>query len=481
MNRHFSRDFVEPGYPRRGYGKIEQVEPVSPTEQDAIFVAFDVVDADWPGLRSGPLSLDGDFGNGVYRVAYWHQRFNRQEKTLPPEPPFILPDPFEGLPLFRVEVTLPPKHPWRAMFDLNEDAWFDLELAGAGEVEVEVYAGLFAEAARAFLVRPPEVSAASAALSRIFDESQWPDATLSDLTAALSGSRALEALVGHDVGQGSAVALMSGSGAAYYFDVGCGIYANKGTRPATLQFCDCAGPPIILSHWDKDHWAGATVDTALLVRTWVVPRQLGLPPGHIVFANDILAAGGRILVLPKSLAPFRWNNGSQDLELRACTGKSMNGSGLAMVVTDRASRLSWMLTGDAGYKEIPSPFPSDIVGLTVPHHGADMTSLGSPPPPASQSYRRAVYSFGPGNVNGKTKVQHPVAAAVTDHQAAGWDPGSWAGAATPATTVPIADTLATATHAVTHDTGVAVGFLGPPTLPLPHEQNCPKPMPIRQS
>lgn len=478
MNPHFSRERPERDFPRRGYGKLEQIEPFGPRDDEDIFVAFDVVDAKWTGFGKGLLALDGGPLEALIRIDYWAWLFRRRREKVPPD---YTVNPFDGLPLFRVEFTLPAKHPWRSVLNLNEEAWFDLELGSSGEVEAEVYAGFFSPVQVAYLVKPPTISPASPALSRVFDESLWPDATAAEIRSALSGSGVVEALVGHDVGQGSAVALMGSGGAHYYFDVGCGIYANKGTCPVGLQFCDCASPPIILSHWDKDHWAGATVDTSLLGRTWIVPRQFGLPAGHIVFANDILAAGGSILVFPKALSPLSWTNGTETFELSSCTGRSRNGSGLAMTVTDNQTGLSWMLTGDAGYKEISVAFPSNLVGITVPHHGADMTKLGSAPAPATQSYRRAVYSFGPGNVNGKTKVQHPVAASVADHKAAGWDPGSWAGAPTPATAVPVADTLATATHAVTHDGSLAVGFVAPPALPLPHEPHCRKPMSIRQT
>lgn len=475
MNPHFGEYGGERGFPRRSYAKLEQVEPVAPGKDDPIFIAFEAIDAHWPELRNG-----GWFAQTGYwrpnRMTYWYWARGLRGIRHPPSIDFL-----DRVPLFRIEFTLHPGHPWRDLIVLNEDVWFDIELEAAGEIEAEVYPGLFADPVKAALTGPPTISPMTSTLARIFDESLWPDASEPELLSELSRPNGVETLVAPDVGQGSSVSLMGAHGTQYYFDVGCGVYANRKTRPSLLQFCGCADPVVLLSHWDKDHWAAATLDHSLLKRNWIVPRQLGLPAGHIAFANTILKSGGNILVVPRQFKPLKWSSGSQDFELVSCTGKSRNGSGLALHVTDQVSGQSWMLTGDAGYGEIPAPHPTNVAALTVPHHGADMTTLGSAPPPSSQPYRRAAYSFGPGNKNGKTTVQHPVVASVNDHHGKGWLAGTWHLATSPGGSVPAADTLAAATHPTTHDGGMAIGFTSAPALPLPHEAHCPKPMPITQT
>ena len=81
-----------------------------------------------------------------------------------------------------------------------------------------------------------------------------------------------------------------------YFDLGCGVYRNARTRPENLQFCNCYNPPIILSHWDADHWAGTNQDRRFLQSRWVAPRQ-SVGPSHTKFANKILWSGGSLLIV----------------------------------------------------------------------------------------------------------------------------------------------------------------------------------------
>lgn len=71
----------------------------------------------------------------VYSLTYREALFRREQRALTP----ALPDMFGGLPLFRVEFTLPAGHPWREPLGFDEQPWFDIELAATGEVEARVY------------------------------------------------------------------------------------------------------------------------------------------------------------------------------------------------------------------------------------------------------------------------------------------------------------------------------------------------------
>lgn len=426
------------------------------------------MDASWDGLDiTRPGAPDAGYLEKVI-PEFWRRRFDRSDRDDD--------DPFERMPLYRIELSLPRSHPWLKELPIVEDAWFEIELGAAGEVEVDVFPALFAPAILAYLNHPPRITPLGASLDRLFDIGSWPDAKSDDLEVILSDRCEIKALVALDVGQGSAIGIYCDHGAKYYFDVGCGAHGNAKTRPPVLQFCDCVRPPIILSHWDADHWAGAVVDLSLLARDWVVPRQR-LRPSHIAFANTILRSGGSINVFPSGLSPFSWGGGGATCTIVQCTGSSINGSGLALTVTQTSTGLSWLLTGDAGYSEIPRG-SLQLAAVTVPHHGADMIHVGSAPSSAPQEYRRAIYSFGPGNKFGKTHVRHPVAVTVADHHRANWDQGTWVGLASPASTIALQDTLATAMHLVTHNDGAAAGFVAPPVLPL---HVCAKSMSITQT
>ncbi len=466
MNRYFS-SYDGKEFPRRSYAKIDSVEPPGPGGDD-IVIAFDAVDANWE-LFDQLKSVGRDDGYLESEVRrFWKNRFGKSGHEFD--------DAFDRMPLYRIELSLPRSHPWLREFPVVEDVWLEIELDTSGEAEVDVFPSLFAPPVIAYVQHPPKVSPLAASLNVVFDTSVWRDASAADLNALLVDPCDIEALVALDVGQGSAMGIYCAHGAKYYFDVGCGANGNAKTRPSVLHFCDCVRPPIILSHWDADHWAGAVADKSLLSHDWIVPRQ-SLRPSHIAFANSILGAGGSISIFPAGLSPFSWAGGGATCTIYQCTGSTINGSGLALAVTQTATGLSWLLTGDAGYAEIPVG-PLQLTVVTVPHHGADMTHVGSAPSPARQKYRRAIYSFGPGNKFGKTHVQHPVSVTVADHENATWRQGTWAGLATPAMGIAGQDTLATATHQKGHNAGAAVGFKAPPALPL---HTCAKSMPVMQT
>lgn len=205
-------------------------------------------------------------------------------------------------------------------------------------------------------------------------------------------------------------------------------------------------------------------------RTWIVPRQT-IPPGHVAFADSIIKSGGRLLLWPPGQSPITVPLGNnQTLTIGQCTGRERNGSCLAIRVDDKnhGETLHWLATGDAGYDEIPFKLAGRIAAMTVPHHGAKMMKNKAIPAPAA-NYARLLYSFGPGNAHGRTHVRHPTAVSVTEHQANGWDPGTWRSPTQPGSTIAGADVLATAVHSSTHLGGVVAGWFTPPS---PSPQPC---------
>jgi hypothetical protein len=250
-------------------------------------------------------------------------------------------------------------------------------------------------------------------------------------------------------------------------------------RPRPSIFCTCDNPPIILSHWDTDHWAGAKKQNALHARTWIAPRQT-ISTSHVLHGNDILRAGGRMLVMGHGAPPVMWRGSAQHYDLRRCTGTGRNGSGLALVVTDQKSNRSWVLTGDAGYHLLAQSKPTDISAMVAPHHGADMGTSSVPFARSTDPYARLLYSFGPNNGHGphKPPVRHPVAAAIISHTAASWVHGNWTPVA-PAMSVAGGDVLATATHTTTHLQGTGATWTGG-NPSLPHLASCPNALPVGQ-
>lgn len=472
MNRFFDRYEYRRDFPRRAFARLDDMEPIVPGPEDDLTFVLDAVDADWKGFgKDGPFNLDDP--DLKQRIAgYWGGRFGGDGGDGP--------DGYQEVPIYRLELSQSPGDTFYTQLPRDEAGWITLELSDVeSDTPVDVYGGLFGAPTRAYLHTAP-TTAPSGQLSILFDMTTWPDASHADLIAALHAQCNLEALVCFDIGQGSASALVCACGQPiYYFDTGCGSGRNAPTAPATIDFCTCSSPTVILSHWDTDHWAGAAGHAGLLARTWVVPRQT-ISTTHTVFANDILKAGGTIRIVAHSAPPLNWSSGQQDYDLQRATGTGRNGSGLVLIVTDQPTGRSWVLTGDAGYNLIAQGAPGDIAAMIVPHHGADMGLTSIPFLRSTNSYARLLYSFGPGNGHGPKRppVRHPVAAAVTAHQNRNWGHGGWT-SVTGGQSLAGGDVLATATHLATHLDGAAAGWNGPPPS-LGHLWGCVNAMPVTQ-
>jgi hypothetical protein len=446
-------------------------------------MALDAVDADWLVTRSDPL-FDMDDPGALQRA--WRAYAANSHAGEP--------SPFDAMPLFRIELELSCGY---TPFDLPgpldftetrdrgsgmaqlEDAWFEIEVSSnldnvqlPGWLSALLYHGLFVPPL-AVTVRGSLPSAKRGlALSGVFSLAPLPSITS---IASYTGSVYAEELAVFDVGQGSAGALLDSSGIpSLFFDLGCGVYRNHGTSPATLGFCFCRTPaaPIVLSHWDADHWAGAYWGAAAagpftaLTKTWIAPLQT-VGPVHVAFAHDIISNGGSVYTYQPaagSVAAHLITSG-HTLKVACGNGTSRNHSRIVLVVeSSGVPRESWILTGDCDYAHFAAMMrPATPVVLVAPHHGASL-SPGSPVPAAvSGGYCQVIYSYGPNNVHGSSKTQHPTPAGVHAHAAAPWRHGSWPGNPPPGSTVAGPDVLATARHATPgqHLGSIVAGWILP--------------------
>jgi hypothetical protein len=450
-----------PEFPAVSYGRLDQTEPLYPASASEALFAFDVVDANWAEFAPGAKFDLSDAQNiQMQQEHYWNQLFGKLGAMQAR-------DPYTSAPIYCIEITSRRGDSYFGFMNrIREKDWVRIELAPTGTFEVDVYGGLFAAPVRAYLVSITIETSLMSALTAVFDMGTWPDATDTSIRSALNGLPSLDYLVAYDVGQGSANGLSDAHETAQlFFDLGCGVYGNRKTRPVPLRFCWRGSPPVILSHWDSDHWAGETSDPAAAGRTWIAPRQT-IGPTHTAFASRILGAGGTIHIwgaAPTSIS-VRLASG-QSLDLARCSGSSRNGSGISCVVKDPPSSMGWLLTGDAGYHELNQPrLPPDLRAVVVPHHGADMGASSTPPVPPS-GYTRLIYSFGPGNAHGRTRVQHPTSVGMNAHVAQGWNHNHWV-STSPATCVAGGNVLATATHPGTHLDGAVAAWTSPPTVPF---------------
>lgn len=483
-------------------GGDSQRAPRDQDESRNAVIAFDAVNADW--FASGQESFFA-FDEGLEDSVrdYW-SGLSRGSQSDSPD------DPYGPVPASRVEVSLRPGHPWfKQVLELG-DQWVELNLGETGEDKVDVFRGLFDPDPGVARIsgRPRPVHARLARqLSTAFDMEPWPDASDEDLNGLFDSLPPIEQLISFDVGQGTATCLArtcwcllcrdaldieNHSTVAYgdpswiyehlyccteevcacglpvcYFDLGCGVYRNARTRPRNTQFCNCSDPPVILSHWDTDHWAGALEDTRFLRSRWVAPRQR-IGPSHVKFASEILQSGGSILIVPDNTPSVRWSDHRQSLKLSRATGKDRNTSGLIMQVRNRCAGKNWLLTGDADYEHVAN-LPDEVAAMTVPHHGASKCKV-SPPAPSNKSASRLLYSFGPGNKHGRNGVSHPRSATGEAHAQAGWSAPGW-NSGTPGDAVAKGTTLATAKHPNDHLGWAAAGWDRKPSPPR-HLMRC---------
>ena len=453
-----------PEFPRRAFARLDQTEPPDVRESEEAVFVFDSVDADWSGFApGGDFDLTQPEKTRKRLAGFWKAIFG------PPSLPRPV-NPFDPMPIYRIEITARRADRfWDTLTNFSEEQWVTLVLDNTGSFPVDVYGGIFAAAVEASLASAARSSPAeSAALDAQFDIDLWPNATDEQIDKALSAIGDPESLVAYDVGQGTALGVLDRyESVQLFFDLGAGAYGNIKTRPAQLRFCWRAKPPVILSHWDTDHWAGEGRDPRAVKATWVAPRQSNLGPTHHAFAGKI-ATSGKLLIWAAPAGTVRHCafGARHTLTLARCTGRSRNGSGIAALVQTEDGE-AWLLTGDAGYHELGLTLPAQLRTVVVPHHGADMGS-NSIPPPRPNGYTRLVYSFGPDNSHGRTKIKHPTSAAVRDHIGSGWQHGTW-NTATPAHSVAGADVLATAENGhgqtVGHLESTASGWMAAPKLP----------------
>jgi len=464
VNRHFGSATHEysDGIPTRAYARVDSVDE---GDDGQIIIGLDAVSTrsadsllerlpadEWTDAWAGVLrgGRDVDWGD--------------------------LLEMFDGLELYQIEVSTSPRRAAELLQarDPSDPAggWLLLAMSpdrGDG-LPATVFPGLFAPGQPASVVEtgappPPTQSMLAAA----FSMRSWPIASDHDLERELRKGKA-STWAAYDVGQGSANGLLDQVGRVHLLhDIGCGVYSNAKTRPRDLVLCSSVEAPIVLSHWDTDHWGGARYfapksdQDAFLRRSWIVPLDLTIGPRHMAFAASILAAGGRLYVMAAGPWQSKWVTmlDGRNIRLLRGDGKDRNGSGMAMEIHDvRNSGGRWLLTGDVDYQFLQAHLAPKYVAISVPHHGAKSASTGRIPSP-SPNYSRLVYSFGHDNTFG-----HPKSACMSAHMVAGWDHGYWM-PKLDATVVAKGEVVATACNrpGPSHLESISIGWTSPPPAP----------------
>jgi hypothetical protein len=340
------------------------------------------------------------------------------------DPPKSLDHPWFDLPPLRALEMNTPANDFellQAIWDNDDPIWVEdrespwLEIALASTYvknsrSAKLYDSLLGVGEEVFVTKiAPANEAVAKKLEETFSLDSVQDISDREISA-LTGVGSPDYVTVYDVGQGNCNAIWSSDGrpdcvAQLYYDFGGAILQNRSTFPAALQrWCFTADPPVILSHWDWDHWSSEARDPRVRNMTWLAPRQT-IGPTHAAFAASL----SNLRMWPTGMASY--TNGA--LTIEQCIGSGRNHSGLALIIDHNHQRM--LLPGDARYSAIPSAAsPAIFTSVCVPHHGADMKSKYVPAS-ASLAYSRAAYSFGAGNT-----FSHPRTITKNQHHNAGW-------------------------------------------------------------
>ncbi len=339
--------------------------------------------------------------------------------------------------VFVIEVEIPVERlesgalPSEASFHIHKadqqgeepQEWFELRLQNIGQaatgprqIRVQVYPNLYEEGINAVLtslgpVPEPEGILLDRAANIDHLALKDPEPEVANALSALPA----DWVVVYDVGQGNAIGICDPDGkVACYCDLGGGVMGNRKTFPTALnQFCFHRQPPVVLTHWDFDHWSSANLagGQASWHSTWIAPRQRPLGASHHTLMRQIRRYG-KLLLLPAS---FRagWRG---RFHLERCTGRGRNHSGLALTLARQPNGAGEriLFPGDSCYDHITTFQGSSYLSVVVPHHGGDMKSATTPLKP-SQPAARSVYSYGPMNT-----FKHPRNVTRRNHHRAGW-------------------------------------------------------------
>lgn len=391
---------------RRVYASLDNIEIITEAESEndnSIYVAyFEAIDADWMDdnyfengdLSDKPIEFNNEF---KARLSILEYEFN---SAVDPELANL------SIDVIQSDTTI----------------WFEFVFLESGERSIRQYVGLYTNEpfVRNFEYKllSPQLSAS---LSNNFSMDEYTDATETEITDAIAQKVSGSVSVGvFDVGQGNCNALLdSNQVPLLYYDFGGGVLANKSTYPSPRpDFCFCAKPIIILSHWDWDHWSSAlrsktgSVLSSAQHATWIVPRQkLG------VIHRSFISGLSNVLVWPNSLSQVLSGN----LRVVKCTGGGRNHSGLAIDFKPAWAKSNGVLmTGDADYSYIPGA-NTKYDAVILPHHGGKMRYSSSIKnqstiPKPTFAYKRLCYSYGLKNTFG-----HPHNSTLSDHVATNWN------------------------------------------------------------
>jgi hypothetical protein len=388
VNPYLTVDNKEAWRANRYYGRVDSVEIIDNQSLETL-IQLDAVAAD---------SFDQQLYHGV---------------------PFT--DAMDRLPLAVLEfstLNIPENGRGYLREAAQPGAWLQVQTVPQSpwSVDVDYYPGLFADGVTLASEIKPVDEKLALVLSAAFTMDDIPDASATEIEALLDPIPPLDFIGVYDVGQGNLNGLWtSGGPTRLYYDFGGGVTANKQTFPKKAgKLCFSGNPPVVMSHWDWDHWSSAGRYSQILNSHWIVPRCEDPGAHHRALAWD-LHRRKHLHIWPRGISHYT----GRYFRIEKCTGSGRNDGGLAMIVYEEHGRVSQrqvLLTGDAAYDCIPAVTrKTRFAAVVASHHGAIVNSISEVKPAAGGG--ALVYSVGNGN-----QFCHPRLLAELTYLQAGWVP-----------------------------------------------------------
>lgn len=240
-----------------------------------------------------------------------------------------------------------------------------------------------------------------------------------------------------DLGIAGCNLLIATDDPVYYFDAGSPLPAFNKTFPPTFT-TPVYKLPVILSHWDWDHWSLVLRKGCESLKdvVWHVNKSSPLGGKAAAFKAGQKAAG-------KLLEFIDVKKGIRNIEIhlsstsRKSGGFAKNNTGLAVLVKDIVlSRKQGhvVMTGDANFNSANLTDTIHVIGITAVHHGSKNEGASNHLPKpraidkktgiAEEFQGRIVYAYGMRNAGANTAWKRPynfpAEVAVTNYRAAKW-------------------------------------------------------------
>jgi hypothetical protein len=254
----------------------------------------------------------------------------------------------------------------------------------------------------------------------------------------------------YDVGQANWNALVdthecptSAPKVRMFFDFGVPTGWNYNTLPtppldplasSTIE----PGAPVVLSHWDLDHWAGAALgqplygsrglrirwdSRAVNDRKWLVPNQGRFSSGQRISPTSwrlaiILYRKGNLMVWPTLLNTVQSSRGDWLVKCVPAPGvkSNNNNTGIAFsALLHEEWRGYTLCPADAEFSSVFFNLPQSLkfFNLIASHHGGNLKHPGLIPPALYGKHSRLAISHG-------ARYGHPTAAAKAAYTAKQW-------------------------------------------------------------